>query len=297
MRVDATRRAVLLSAAAVLAPIAHAKPPAAMASFPLLADITAAIAGASVATLAPDGADPHMFEPRPTDAARLAGAQLFVVAGLGFDDWAGRFARAAGFKGVTVVAGQGLPTRAAAMAHDGHHHTVDPHFWQDPRLVAFAARRIMAGFLAVDPAGAEAYRARADAYVHRLHRLDAEIRSILAAIPQARRVLVTNHDAFGYFADAYGFRTMTAQGVAPQGEPSAASAARLIRDIRQAAVPAVFLERPAGDRLMARIREETGAAPGPRLAADILGPPGSPTGSYIGMMRANAKAIAKALEL
>jgi zinc/manganese transport system substrate-binding protein len=173
---------------------------------------------------------------------------------------------------------------------------VDPHAWQDVANAAVYVRNIAAGLERADPEGRDVYRANAAAYLAELTALDGEIRTAFAAIPSAQRVLVTSHDAFGYFAAAYGVKVLAAQGISTESEASAADVAALIRQIRSHGVRAVFLENVSNPRLLEQIGRETGAAIGGVLYSDALSPPGGVAASYLAMMRHNAESIALALQ-
>jgi zinc/manganese transport system substrate-binding protein len=146
-----------------------------------------------------------------------------------------------------------------------------------------------------DPEGREAYRANAAAYLARLDELDAEIRATVARIPPERRRVITSHDAFGYFEDAYGLDFIAPQGVSTEAEASARGVARIIQQIRRERVPAVFVETITDARLVERIAAETGAKVGERIYSDALSGPDGPAPTYIDMMRHNIRAFGSAL--
>ncbi|MGP9819279.1 metal ABC transporter solute-binding protein, Zn/Mn family [Salinarimonas sp. NSM] len=195
-------------------------------------------------------------------------------------------------------------------AHDhGHHHDhghdhaegghahgfYDPHAWQDVENVIVYVGNIRDALVAADPEGAEAYRANAEAYVAALEALDAEILAAVAAIPEAARTVVTSHDAFGYFARAYGLDFVAPQGVSTESEASARDVALLIGQVRETGADAVFVETITDERLMRRIADETGAAIGGTLYSDALSPADGPAPTYIEMMRHNMMTLSEAL--
>lgn len=310
-RLNRSRRGFLAAGLALSSPVRAAAPATkVVASFSILADMVREVGGphVEVAALVGPESDAHVFEPTPRDALALRQAGVLVANGLGFEAWLPRLKKAAGFKGLEVVASQGLKARVLA-AHDRHGHDhhghagrghlhdshTDPHAWQDVANGIAYVRNIAAGLARADPAHAADYRVRAAAYAARLQALDARIRARLASIPVERRVVITAHDAFGYFAEAYGVRFLTAGGLSTGVEPSAADLAGLIRQIREQHASAVFLENIADPRLMERLARETGAAVGGRLHSDALSRPGTPGDSYAGMMEANAAALSAAL--
>lgn len=283
----------------------------------------------------PDG-DAHSYEPTPQDAKRLSTARVLVVNGLDFEAWLPRLTQSSGFKGQTIVASTGVTPRPFESGHDdddhdhehdqgkdgghdhdhdkagadahGHKHAAghahgahdhgsnDPHAWQDLRNGVRYAQNIAEGFAAADPARAAGYRARAAAYVDRLQALNARITSQFAAIPAAQRKVVTSHDAFGYFGQAYGIVFISPVGMSTDAEPSAADMARLIAQVKRDKIRAVFVENISSPRLVEQIARETGARTGGTLYSDALSKPGQPAATYLGMFEWNAKQLVNALQ-
>ncbi|MCW5259607.1 metal ABC transporter substrate-binding protein [Verminephrobacter eiseniae] len=303
-----SRRALLLMALAVSSPGWAAEPGLnVVASFSILADIARAVGGPDVSVTAlvgPDG-DAHMFEPTPQHARTLQRASVLVSNGLGFEGWMVRLKKSAGFKGLELIASEGVKVRtfdASAQAHDSggkgdrHHHAPrDPHAWQNVANAVIYANNIAKGFAKKDPAHAAAYRARAAAYSERLLALDAQIRRTFAALPPERRVLVTTHDAFGYYAQAYGLRIVPARGFSTQAEPSASDIARLVDQVRAQRIPAMFIENISDPRLVEQLARETGATVGGKLYSDALSPPDGPAATYLLLMQGNTATLASAL--
>lgn len=275
-----------------------------VASFSILGDLVAQVGGDRVAVtvlVGPDG-DAHVYQPSPADAQAVAAAKVVVVNGLGFEGWIDRLVEAAEYKGAVVVATTGLVPRGVADEDhaeadgDGHDHgAADPHAWQDVANVRTYVANIEAALVAADPADAATYRARAAAYTADLDALDAGIRAAVAALPTDRRTVVASHDAFGYFAAAYGLTILAPQGMSTETEASAAGVAALITQIRDQAIPAVFVETITDPRLLDRITAETGAVIGGTLFSDALSPPDGPAGTYLDMMRHNIDTLAGAL--
>ena len=276
-----------------------------VASFSILGDMVRQIGGAHVelATLVgPDG-DAHMFEPTPADAEKLASARLLVVNGLGFESWLPRLVEAAGFAGTTVVASEGAQLRSLDEAEehdhaeDGHHHHGhhDPHAWQDLANGMTYARNIGQALAETDPAHAEDYRRAAEAYASRLQELDAKVRAEIAAIPPGRRKVVTSHDAFGYFGDVYGITFIAPVGRSTEAEPSAFDVARIIDQIRQENISAVFVESIANTRMIEQIAQETGATIGGALYSDALTGPEGDAPTYEKMFTWNVRQLTRAM--
>jgi zinc/manganese transport system substrate-binding protein len=287
------RRVLLLSAPAVLAlPRARAqtRAPRLVASFSLLADLLREIAppGFEVQALVGADTDAHVFEPRPSDARRLAEADLVVVNGLGFEGWLDRLVRASGYRGSVVTASRGVNPRRAGSA-------ADPHAWLDVAHARAYVATLATALAERWPAEAAVVRQRAADYDTRLAALDAQIRQRLAGIPRAVRRVVAAHDAHGYFGDAYGVDFLAARGWNPHAEPSAAAVARLVRQVREQQARALFLENISDPRLVERIARESGARVGGTLYADALSAPGGPADTYLRLMAHNVRTLADAL--
>ena len=182
----------------------------------------------------------------------------------------------------------------------GHHHhdECDPHFWLDPMNVVTYVANIRDGLISVDPAGAEVYRANAERYIAQLNELDRFIADQVAAIPEADRKLVTNHESFGYFADRYGFRIIgtIVPGVSTGASPSAQQLARLTGRVRDAGVKVIFLETGANPQLAEQLARETGITIVSDLYTHSLSEADGPAPTYIDMMRYNVKRIVEALK-
>ncbi|WP_424813481.1 metal ABC transporter solute-binding protein, Zn/Mn family [Roseococcus sp. YIM B11640] len=266
-----------------------------VASFSILADMAREVGGerASVQAMVGPDTDAHHFQPRPSQAAALRAARLAIRNGAGFDSWFDRLIASTRFAGIQVLATEGLALRAATGGHG--HGGRDPHAWQDVRLAIGYVRNIEAGFRRADPDGAAHYEARARAYAERLTALDAWIRAEIATVPEARRIVITSHDAFGYFAAAYGVRFLAPQGVSMDAEPSAQQVAGLIRQIRAQGVSALFLENIGNPATLRRLAEEAGVRVGGRLFADALSAPEGPAATYEAMMRHNVGLMVPAM--
>jgi zinc/manganese transport system substrate-binding protein len=289
----------LLALLAVGGPAAAQEKVKVVASFSILGDLVRNVGGDRVELTVLIGrtSDPHAFDPSPADSRRLAHAGLVVVNGLGFEGWLDRLVRAAGGKVPIVVASAGVRPRAEAPDETrlGAGGGVDPHAWQSVANAKRYIANIRDALIRVDPAGAAAYTANAGAYLARLDALDQEIRRALATIPPERRRIITSHDAFGYFADAYGIDFLAPAGLANEAEPSARAVARIIRRIEADRIPALFLENVVDPRLIEAIARETGARVGGTLYSDALTAPDGPAPTYLDLMRHNAQELAKAL--
>lgn len=290
------RRALL--ALPVLSWPAMAQPrPVAVASFSILGDLLGTVVGErmEIRVIAGPDVDAHHFQPRPSHVAAVRGARLVLRNGAGFDNWFNRLVTSSGFAGVNVMATEGVTLRRAAPTPGHNHGSQDPHAWQDVRLAIAYLRNIEAGLIRADPSGEAEYRARAASHTARLEALDVWIRSEIAKLPEARRIVVTSHDAFAYFGAAYGVRFRAPQGIATNAEPSAQQVAALIRQIRAENITAVFIENMANPATLRRLAEEAGVRVRGRLFADALSPPDGPAATYEAMMRHNVGLMVEAM--
>jgi len=268
-----------------------------VATFSILSDFAKNVGGdrVSVTTLVGPNSDTHVYTPTPADAKKIADAKFVIVNGLGLEGWLPRLVKSSGSKAVTVVATRGI---AARKIEDGHSHDpadADPHAWQSVSNAKIYVTNIRDALIAADPAGAEAYKANGAAYLAKLDALDRDIREAVAKIPPERCSVISTHDAFGYFAAAYGIKFIAPQGVSTESEPSARDIAAIITQIKKQKIPAVFLENVSDPRLMRRIAAETGANIGGTLYSDSLTDEKGPAPTYIDMVRHNIKALTSAL--
>ena len=273
----------------------------AVASFSILGDLVRQVGGERVAVevLVGPGSDAHVYSPKPAQARQVGQAQLVFSNGMGFDGWMARLLKSAGFKGRHVVASEGVKPLQSAPGHDEHGHghaAADPHAWQDAARVQTYVANIAKGLCAADAAGCETYRRNAESYTARIKALDQEIRSAWGAIPAPQRLVISSHDAFGYYASAYAVRFLAPQGVSTDSEASAQGVARLVRQIRKEGARALFVESIADPRLIEQIARETGLkASTAGLYSDSLAPEGE-AASYLGMMRYNTRVLTAAVQ-
>jgi zinc/manganese transport system substrate-binding protein len=261
-----------------------------VASFSILGDFVQNVGGerVSVTTLVgPDG-DVHVYTPAPADAKRIADAKLLVINGFGLEGWLPRLLQSAGARAPIVSATKGIaPLKLGSDA--------DPHAWQSVANARLYVTNIRDALGAADPAGAALFAANAGRYLASLDALDREVREAIARIPESRRKVISTHDAFGYFAAAYGITFVAPLGVSTESEASARDIAGIITQIRHSGIPAVFLENISDPRLMRRISAETGARIGGTLYSDGLTGEKGDAPTYIDMVRHNIKALTSAL--
>jgi zinc/manganese transport system substrate-binding protein len=262
-----------------------------VASFSILGDFARAVGGdrVDVTTLVGPNADVHVYTPAPGDAKTIAGAKLVIVNGLGLEGWLPRLVQSAGGKATIVVATTGIaPLKRRAEA--------DPHAWQAVSNAKLYVANIRDALATADPGDAAAFRANAERYLAELDTLDAEVRAAVAKISPERRQVISTHDAFGYFAAAYGIAFIAPLGVSTETEPSARDIAEIIGQIKKAKIPAVFLENMSDDRLIGRIAAESGAKVGGTLFSDALTGENGDAPTYIAMVKHNIRALTSALD-
>ena len=240
-------------------------------------------------------ADPHDYEPRPSDATALAGARVVFRSGGELDEWLGELVESAGGSvggsARTVTLGDALPRGGGDGDGD------DPHWWHDPRNGQLAARAIARELGRADPAGRPSYERRARTYAARLARLDRRLAACFASVPEPQRKLVTTHDAFGRLARRYDIEVVGAliASRSTQAQPSARDTRRLVEQIERERVRAIFPESSLEPRLERAVARETGARVGGELWADSLGPPGSGGDSYLRALAANGRTLVRGM--
>ncbi len=296
------RLITLLGALLVLLGVASAAHAAdkvkAVASFSILGDMVKQVGGdrVEVTTLVGPNGDAHVFSPTPADAKMLAGADIFFINGLGFEGWMERLENASGFKGALVEASGGVKPLKMTEDEGGQQEVVnDPHAWQSLANGKIYVANIRDGLIAADPDGKAVYEANAAKYLAAIDDEDKAVKQAIATLPPARRKIITSHDAFGYFANAYGLEVISPEGVSTESEASAQDVAKIIRQIRAEHIPAVFIENVTDRRLLDQIARETGAKIGGVLYSDALSPPDGPAPTYLGMFHHNVGALTAAL--
>jgi ABC-type Zn uptake system ZnuABC Zn-binding protein ZnuA len=275
-----------------------------VASTSILADIAQNVAGqnARVESLLPLGADPHSYAATPVDVVKISESNVLVLNGLEYEHFIEPLLESADGERLVIVATGGLEPRiaeehGAEVEGEQEHEAGDPHMWLDPNLVARYVANIRDGLIQADPGNAKAYEANADAYIAQLHDLDAWIREQVSRVPVERRLLVTNHEALGYFAERYGFTVAgtVIPSLSSEAATSAKGMAAVIDQIRETNAPAIFLGEVENPALANQIAAETGITVVDDLYLESL-TDGPPAGTYIDMMKYNVSKIVEALK-
>jgi ABC-type Zn uptake system ZnuABC Zn-binding protein ZnuA len=261
----------------------------------ILADIARNVADdrLMVGSLLPVGTDPHSYQPVPQDAARIRQSKVLILHGGEYERFLEGLLENTEGQTTLIEASTGVRFLSGTENEQG----VDPHVWLDPNNVIVYVENIRDGLTAFDPDGAEIYQANASAYIDQLTELDAWIREQVAQIQPQRRVLVTNHESLGYFAERYGFTVVGAvvPSFSSDSSPSAQQMAALIEQIKLHEVPAIFLDASDNPDLARQIAAETGVKVISDLHLESL-TEGRPAGTYIDMMRDNVTKIVQALQ-
>ncbi|CUX57599.1 zinc ABC transporter substrate-binding protein AztC [Agrobacterium genomosp. 13] len=324
--------ASLLSLSPVLMAQASAAELKVVASFSIIADFAKNVGGdrVEITTLVgPDG-DAHVYEPRPADAVAVSKADVVLVNGLEFEGFLKRLIDTSGTKAPVVELTKGVePLKlsdepaghahpeaeeeeahdhkaeevghkhesAEAHDHEGHHHhgEFDPHAWQSIKNAEIYVKNIAGAFCEVDKAGCATYTANSEAYVAKLTALNEKVKTEIAAIPPEKRVIITSHDAFGYFEHAYGLEFLAPEGVSTESEASAADVAKLVDQIKHDKASAIFVENITNKRLIDQIASETGLKVGGTLYSDALSTADGPAATYIDMINHNIDTIKAAV--
>src|SRR6478609_8450220 len=239
----------------------------------------------------PNG-DAHVYEPTPADAKELLESKILFINGLGLEGWMTRLEKSSGFKGTVVTASKGVAPRK--MVEDEKTIT-DPHAWQSLANGKVYVANIRDALVAADPDGKATYEANAQKFLDGIAEMETTVKAAIAKLPPERRKIITTHDAFGYFAAAYGLEVIAPEGVSTESEASAKDVAKIITQIKKEKIPAVFLENVTDSRLLDQIAKETGAKIGGTLFSDALSPPDGPAGTYLDMFRNNIETMSEAL--
>ena len=262
-----------------------------------LGDIVRAIGGdaVNVHQILKPNTDPHDYEPRPKDIQETAGAKLVVTSGDDLDRWMGEVVDNAGGSPTVLDAGAGRPVTVPGEDSGPEASRFDPHWWHDPVNVEYATTRIRDALAQADPGATAAIDRGAEAYLTKVKAMDAGIAKCFAAVPVEQRKLVTDHDAFNYFAKRYDIDVVGAviPSQTTQAQPSAGDLAKLVDVIEREDVKAIFPESSINPKLAKAIARETGATADLALYGDTLGPAGSPGATYLGMEIANADAMVR----
>lgn len=268
-----------------------------------LADVTRQISADRVIidSLIPVGVDPHSFEPTPRDMQTVAQAKMIVTNGGGLENWLQPLLSIASSTSLIITASSGLTPRSLQSDEDPsmlEGNATDPHFWMDPIHMIAYVNNIRDALIQIDPAGQAIYSDNASSYISRLHDLDRWIMDQVSQIPLADRLLVTNHETLGYFADRYGFKIIGSivSSFSSDASPSAKELAALENEIKMSGVKTIFLEIGSNPQLARQIARDTGITVNTTLYTHSLSLPSGPAPTYIEMLKYDVGVIVDALK-
>jgi manganese/zinc/iron transport system substrate-binding protein len=297
----------LLSAAMAVrpAPLAIAQaatsPLAVAATTAMIGDAVRAVGGerVKVEVLLGEGVDPHLYKPTRADVAKMLRAEIIVANGLNLEaQFRDTFEQLSRTRPV-VLAGEQLP-KDKLLADEDYKDRPDPHVWMDPELWTGVVGAIRDALIAKDPKGATAYRDGHDRYIGELRRLADYARTSIGSIPKEKRILLTAHDAFNYFARAFAIEVIGIQGVSTESEAGLKKIEEVVELVVSKRLPSIFVESSVSDRNVRAVIEGAKQrghvlAVGAELFSDAMGPPGSYEGTYLGMIDHNVTAVSRAL--
>ena len=280
---------------------AQQKPLRVVATVSMLADTVRAVGGSrvEVASLLGEGVDPHTYRPTRADIARLSSADLVIANGLHLEAQLDETLKALARSKPVLFAAEKIP-QSELLADEDYKDRKDPHVWMDPKLWSIVVEAVRDTLIERDPAGRAAYQAGAAAYLAELSRLADYSRKILNTVPKEARVLITAHDAFGYFGRAYGFDVEGIQGLSTESGAGLKRIEELVTLLVSRKVRAVFVESSVPERNVRALVEGARArghqvVVGGELYSDALGAPGTYEGTLIGMLDHNVTTISRAL--
>ena len=275
-----------------MASLVYGQPIQVVASFSILGDLVKQVGQERVAVenIVGPNADAHVYEPTPQDMKQLAAADIVFMNGLGFEGWIARLIQASGFKGPSIVATKNILPRIVCGnccgLSDGQVGP-DPHAWHSISNVIIYIYNIRDALMKYDPEYKSLYEKNAADYIQKLNILDAEIRSQLAQILPHQRIIITAHDAFGYFGSSYGIKFLAPIGTNTEAEPRPKDMVKLIKAIRQYGVKTIFLENITNPKLIEQLAHETNVKVGDVLYSDALSESHEPASTYEAMIRYN----------
>ena len=246
------------------------------------------------------GVDPHLYKASAGDVSRLQEADLIFYNGLHLEAQMGDVLERMSGADVRTVAVAESIDESALLSPPEFAGNYDPHVWFNVPFWITAVDEVEKALAEIDPAHAETYAANAAAYRAELEELDAYVQAEAARVPEQQRVLITAHDAFNYFGNAYGFEVRGLQGISTAAEASTADVQALASFIAEREIPAVFVESSVPPRTIEAVRAAVrdqgfDVQIGGELFSDAMGTAGTPEGSYVGMVRHNVDTIVSAL--
>jgi zinc/manganese transport system substrate-binding protein len=245
-----------------------------------------------ITTIVGANEDVHIYEPKPSDLEHIQYADIVIINDLGFETWISRLLKSAKYKGHMVSATQSIHPRLVM------EQTLmqDPHAWNSAANAKIYVSNILDALVKFDPVHKDYYTQRAEQYLQQLTALDLKIRAAIDTVPPHKRKIITAHDAFGYFGNAYGIQFFAPRGISTEAEPRARDVANLIQQIRQYKFKTIFLENIVNPKQLEQIAQEGGAKLGGILYSDALSEVGGVASTYIQMMEHNVALLVEAMK-
>ncbi|MAP24819.1 MAG: metal ABC transporter substrate-binding protein [Rickettsiales bacterium] len=265
-------------------------------TFSILGDLVREIGKDKVViSIVGPNSDTHTYQPTPKDVREISKADLVFINGLGFEGWIHRLIESSGYKGEILEATKGV--KPIMINDPGEGEVPDPHAWNDIENVKIYVRNIYEALCSMDPEEKEFYRKNYEDYLNKLQEIDDFIVSEIKKIPEKRRVIITAHDAFGYYGKRYGLRFLAPVGTSTADEPSPKAMASLIDTIKKNQIKIIFTENITNKKLIKQISEETGIEIGEEIFSDALSEEDQPGPTYLKMMRHNTDQFLKSMHL
>jgi len=267
--------------------------PKVLATCSIWADMAAVIGGEMIDLdfIVPVGSDPHLYEPTPSDLLKVTKADIILINGLTFEGWLSKLIKNASGQAKSILLTEGVKP----ITNTEHQNATDPHAWMDVMNAKKYCLNIFKSLSELDPIHTEEYRFNLDLYLKELDVLHQFILSEIEKIPIDKRILITSHDGFQYFGKAYGLQLEPLQGTSTESDVQSATIVKVNQIIRKHQINSIFAESTINPKLIQQIRQENNIQIGGKLYADSLGDPKVEAGTYIGMMKHNARIIAEGL--
>ena len=242
-------------------------------------------------SIVPIGGDPHLYEPKPSDAQLVKSADIILVNGLTFEGWINKLIDNSGTDAKTYTITEGVNV----IQSDTYENAADPHAWMDANNGLVYIKNIRDALIEKDPDNRDFYSKNYDAYKKEIAELDQYILSSIQSIPEKKRILVTSHDAFAYYGKRYGLELNALKGISTEAEIQMSDMVRVKNRINESGVPAIFVESTIDPKVIQQIAKDNNIEVGGELFADSLGDEDSEGPTYTSMLKYNTDVIVNAL--
>lgn len=266
----------------------------AVSSINIISDIVKNIGGDKVESISICGVgiDPHTYHPKPEDIRTISQSDITFINGFTLEHWMEEIIDNAGGERPKITVTEGVN----ALTDEKGFGDPDPHAWFNVQNVKIYAQNIAKGLSELDPDNKDYYNANLENYIKQLDELDQWVKDQIATIPEGKRVLITSHDAFRYFGEAYGLEVYGLQGLSTEAKVRTEDVTRIVDLIKSRGLRSIFIETSVNPKLLEQVSKETGAKVGGTLYSDSIGDEGTEGGSYIGAVKSNVTTIVNALK-